>query len=191
MSNFTRTEIDADMAMLTDKISSGGRVIPSSSELLKKSSFVPAISILLSLASIFVLYFIGSMKYSYISSQSFFDYLISEGWVIVVPTMVVGVFFSLMTYNNLIMYLTLSEDVRGNSLILIHLRRVVQRTVVFFLSLMVLSTILSGFISWLAFGIPALEFALLFIVNLAVGMEINRLGAGLALEKISNLLKKI
>ena len=33
MSQFTKAEIDADMAMLTDKIASGGTVIASSSDI--------------------------------------------------------------------------------------------------------------------------------------------------------------
>lgn len=77
------------------------------------------------------------------------------------------------------------------SLLFSHLRKIVFRTVFFFLTMMLVSVILSSFISWFAFGVPALEFAMLFIVNLIIGMEINRLGAGLALEKISNLIKKI
>ncbi|MEG3126671.1 hypothetical protein SC171_16640 [Pantoea cypripedii] len=191
MSNFTKADIDADIAMLTDKISAGGRIIPSNSDLLKKCFFIPVVSIFLSLISTWVLYFIDSLKYSYISSEGYANYLVSEGWVVLVPTAIIGLLFSFMAYNNLIMYLTLSEELRKKSLILNHLRKVVQKTVVFFLVIMILSAILSGFVSWLAFGVPAAELALFFIVNLVVGMEMNRLGAGLALEKISNLIKNI
>lgn len=191
MSNFTKAEIDADITMLTDKISAGGRIIPSNSDLLKKCFFIPTVSIFLSLISTWVLYFTDSLKYSYISSEGYANYIVSEGWVVLVPTAIIGLLFSFMAYNNLIMYLTLSEELRKNSLILNHLRKVVQKTVVFFLVIMILSAILSGFVSWLAFGVPAAELALFFIVNLVVGMEMNRLGAGLALEKISNLIKNI
>lgn len=191
MSNFTRAEIDADIAMLTNKISLGGRIIPSNSDLLKKCFFIPIVSIFLSVFSTWVLYFIDSSKYSYISSEGYANYLVSEGWVVIVPTAIIGLFFSFMVYNNLIMYLTLSEELRENSLVLRHLRKVVKRTVALLLVIMLISAILSGFISWLAFGVPAAELALFFIVNLVVGMEINRLGAGLALEKISSVIKKI
>jgi len=71
------------------------------------------------------------------------------------------------------------------------LRRISKRTVCVFLLLMLVSTILSVFKSWAALAVPALEFALLFAINMVVGAEINRLGAGLALEKISTLIKKI
>jgi len=191
MSNFTRAEIDADIAMLTNKISLGGRIIPSNSDLLKKCFFIPIVSIFLSVFSTWVLYFIDSSKYSYISSEGYANYLVSEGWVVIVPTAIIGLFFSFMVYNNLIMYLTLSEELRENSLVLRRLRKVVKRTVALLLVIMLISAILSGFISWLAFGVPAAELALFFIVNLVVGMEINRLGAGLALEKISSVIKKI
>lgn len=191
MGYFTKTEVDADIAMLADKLSSGGRIIPSSSDLLKKCFFIPGVSLVLSLVSTWVFYFADSLRYKDLYSEGFFNFLISEGWIVIAPTVIIGLFFSLMTYNNLIMYLTISEDVRQKSLVLSHLKKVVKRTVVFFLGVMLLSTILCGFVPWFAFGVPASEFALFFIVNIVVGMEINRLGAGVALEKVSNLLKKI
>ncbi|OWS76607.1 hypothetical protein CBW22_05895 [Pantoea sp. VS1] len=191
MSQFTKAEIDADMAMLTDKIASGGTVIASSSDLLKKSFFIPALSILLSLVNTWTFYYINSLRYKYAYSEGYVEFLTSDGLFVLIPTVIIGLLFSIMTYNNLLIYLTISDDVRKKSLILGHLEKIVFRTVVFFLGLMILSVVLSGFISWFAFGIPALEFALFLVLNMIVGMEINRLGAGVALEKISNLIKKI
>ncbi|QKJ89287.1 hypothetical protein PMPD1_4389 (plasmid) [Paramixta manurensis] len=191
MANFTKAEIDADMAILTDKLSSGDRVIPSSSDLLKKCFFIPVISVVLSFVSTMIFYLVDSQRYPDVYSEGFLKFLTSDGWVVVVPTAIIGLFFSLMTYNNLIAYLTIPENVRQSSLILSHLKRVVKRTITFFLVFMLLSTISSGFISWMAFGVPASELALFFIVNIVVGMEVNRIGSGLALEKISSLIKKI
>lgn len=191
MSQFTKAEIDADMAMLTEKIASGGTVIASSSDLLKKSFFIPALSILLSLVNTWTFYYINSLTYKYAYSEDYIDFLMSDGWVVLIPTVVIGVLFSFMAYNNLLIYLTIPDEVRKTSLVVGHLKKIVFRTVIFFLGLMLISVILSSFISWFAFGVPILEFALFFVVNLIVGMEINRLGAGLALEKISSLIKKI
>ncbi|KGT92355.1 hypothetical protein [Enterobacter cancerogenus] len=191
MSQFTKAEIDADMAMLTEKIASGGTVIASSTDLLKKSFFIPALSILLSLVNTWTFYYINSLTYKYAYSEGYIDFLMSDGWVVLIPTVVIGVLFSFMAYNNLLIYLTIPDEVRKTSLVVGHLEKIVFRTVIFFLGLMLISVILSSFISWFAFGVPILEFALFFVVNLIVGMEINRLGAGLALEKISSLIKKI
>jgi len=191
MSNFTRAEVDADIAMLTNKFSSGIRIIPSNSDLFKKCFFIPAIAFFLSCVSTLVFYFVSSIKYKYAYSDGYINFLTSEGWVVLVPTLIVGVLFAFMTYNNLIMYMAVPEDIRRKSVILSHLRKLVKRTVALFLILMVSSALLSGLIPWLAFAIPALLFALLFAISLVVGSEINRLGAGLALEKISNLIKKI
>ncbi|MES4615579.1 hypothetical protein V2154_23825 [Ewingella sp. CoE-038-23] len=191
MSNFTRAEVDADIAMLTNKFSSGIRIIPSNSDLFKKCFFIPVIAFFLSCVSTLVFYFVSSIKYKYAYSDGYINFLTSEGWVVIVPTVIVGVLFAFMTYNNLIMYMAVPEDIRRKSVILSHLRKLVKRTVALFLILMVFSALLSGLIPWLAFAIPALLFALLFAISLVVGSEINRLGAGLALEKISNLIKKI
>ena len=191
MSNFTRAEIDADIAMLTNNFSSGMRIIPSNSDLFKKCLFIPLISFLLSCVSTLTFYLVSSMKYKYAYSDGYINFLTSEGWVLLVPTAIVGLLFAFMTYNNLIMYMAVPEDIRRKSVILIHLRKLVRRTVALFLILMIFSALLSGLIPWLAFAIPALLFVLLFAISLVVGSEINRLGAGLALEKISKLLKKI
>jgi len=89
------------------------------------------------------------------------------------------------------MYMAVPEDARRKSILLSHLKKIAQRTVMIFLTLMVIATVCSSVINWLAFGIPLLLFILLFAVNLVVGAEINRLGAGIALEKISKLINKI
>ncbi|MEN4691186.1 hypothetical protein SB912_19140 [Pantoea sp. SIMBA_072] len=191
MSQFTKAEIDADMTMLTQKIASGSTVIASSSDLLKKAFFIPVLSLLLSLVNTWTFYYINSLRYKYAYSEGYIDFLTSDGLMVIIPTVVVGMIFSIMAYNNLLLYLSIPEDVRKKSLLFSHLRKIVFRTVFFFLAMMLVSVILSSFISWFAFGVPALEFAMLFIVNLIIGMEINRLGAGLALEKISNLIKNI
>ncbi|MEN4892601.1 hypothetical protein [Erwinia billingiae] len=191
MSQFTKAEIDADMAMLTEKIASGCTVIASSSDLFKNSFFIPVLSFILSLVNTWTFYYINSLRYKYAYSEGYIDFLTSDGLMVLVPTIVIGLLFSLMAYNNLLLYLSIPDDVRKKSLLLSHLRKVVFCTVIFFLAFMLISVILSSFISWFAFGVPILELALLFVVNLIIGMEINRLGAGMALEKISKLISKI
>lgn len=189
MGNLSISEINADVSMIMGSFSSDHRIIPSPSKVFKVSLLFPMLAMLLSFASISIVYI---SFYSDINSiYGYWDYFLSEGWAVTVPTAIIGLFFAFMTYNNIIIYMAIPEDVRGKSLIFSHFRKVIKRTFVFFVGLMSLSMILSGFISWFAFGIPALEFALFLVLNMVVGMEINRLGAGVALEKISNLIKKI
>lgn len=189
MGNLSVSEINADISMITGSFSSDHRVIPSPSKVFRVSLLFPMLAVMLSFVSISMVYM---SFYSDINSiYGYWDYFLSEGWAVTVPTAIIGLVFAFMTYNNIIMYMAIPEDVREKSLIFSHLRKVIKRTFVFFVGLMILSVILSGFISWFAFGIPALEFALFLVLNMIVGMEINRLGAGLALEKISNLIKKI
>jgi hypothetical protein len=56
---------------------------------------------------------------------------------------------------------------------------------------MIVSSLLSGISVWFALAVPALLFALFVVTSILVSAEINRLGAGMALEKISSLIKKI
>lgn len=189
MENFTVAKINADISMITDGFSSGDRVIPSPAKLLKTSILVPAVAVTLSFLSILTVYV--SVYGSEISVAGYWEYLISEGWAVILPTALVGVFFSFMIYGNLVGYLTIPEGVRAKSILFSHLRKLARRTVALFLLLMVSAALLAGFKPWLAFGVPALEVALLFVLNLVIGSEVNRLGAGLLMEKVSTLIKNI
>ncbi|KAF6653080.1 hypothetical protein HFD91_21095 [Enterobacteriaceae bacterium EKM102V] len=189
MSNLTMAKIDADISMLMESLSSKHRLIPSSLKLLKLSLFVPTLALIAAFMSDVIGYV--SLFGSQSSLEGYSLYFLSDGWAVVIPTLIIGVIFAFMTYNNLMLYMAVPSEARRNSLILSHLRRISKRTVCVFLLLMLVSTILSVFKSWAALAVPALEFALLFAINMIVGAEINRLGAGLALEKISTLIKKI
>lgn len=188
MANLTTAQVNADITMLTNGFSSGERIIPSNSSLIKTSFFIPAISVFLSLLSTVSVYLPGSASKS---MEGYFEFLVSDGWIVVLPTAIVGMLFALMTYNNMIMYMSIPKHVRETSLILSHLKKIAKKTIILFLVLMCVSTVLAGFNSWFAFGVTALEVVFFFTINIAIGAEINRLGAGLALEKISSIIKKI
>ena len=94
------------------------------------------------------------------------------------------------TYSKLMMYFTVPEDVRKNSLILNHLQKITVRVVKFFIFMMFLSLVLAAFNPLFTFAIPALLFVMIFAMGFIVGSEINRFGTGLALEKVSSLIKK-
>ncbi|MFT4273127.1 MAG: hypothetical protein QM578_19145 [Pantoea sp.] len=189
MKNFMASDVSADLSMVLEGFSTDKRILPSCLELFKFSALIPSVSLLLSFISSSVVYFSGYKPL--LNLDGFLEYFLSDGWVFLAPTLVVGVIFMLMAYNNMILYLTIPDDVRTRSLVIEHLKKITQRTVGFFVMLMLAATLVSGFSPWFAFSIPALEFILLLAVNMIIGVEINRLGAGLALEKISNLIKKI
>jgi len=189
MENLTVAKINADISMITDGFSSGDRVIPSPAKLLKASVLVPAIAVVLSFLSILTVYV--SVYGSEISLAGYWEYLISEGWAVILPTALVGVFFSFMIYGNLVVYLTVPKGVRAKSILFSHIRKLAQRTVAIFIILMIFAALLAGLKPWLAFGVPALEVALLFVLNLVIGAEVNRLGVGLLIEKLSTLIKSI
>jgi len=189
MSNLTAESVNADIAFLTDSFQSGHRHIPSFSNILKKSATIPLISLVLSLISTITTYFFTS--YSATSVAGYIEFLFNEGWVIVGATAVVGLIFTLLMYNNFLTYMAVPNEIRGKSLVINHLKSVARRTVIFFLFLMVVSSLLAALTPWFAGAIPLLLFIMMFVVNLVVGAEINRLGAGLALEKISKLINKI
>lgn len=189
MNTITVADVNADVSMLMGSFSEEARVIPSSAALFKISTAVPLIAFVLSIFSDIIGYI--SLDRSESSLNGLYNYFLSDGWAVLVPTAIIGLLFTFMTYNNLMMYMAVPEAARRQSVILSHLKKIVKRTVKLFLALMIIATVFSSVINWLAFAIPLLLFILLFAVNLVVGAEINRLGAGIALEKISKLINKI
>ncbi|HAU5565808.1 TPA: hypothetical protein JD264_18625 [Serratia fonticola] len=189
MKGFLASDISADLSMILDGFSQDERIVPSALDIFKLSALMPIVSLLLSFISLSLVYFSGYKPA--LNLNGFMEYFLSDGWVFLAPTIVVGMVFMLMAYNNMTLYLTIPEETRARSLVIEHLKKLAYRIVIFFATLMLISTFLSCYSTWFAFGVPALEFALLFAVNMVVGVEINRLGAGLVIEKISNLIKKI
>ncbi|PIJ48161.1 hypothetical protein BOM23_24125 [Erwinia sp. OLMDLW33] len=189
MSNFTIAKINADISMLMESLSASERLIPSSGRLLKLSLLVPTTALIAAFISDIIGYtcLLGSQA----SLRGYYSYFLSDGWAIVIPTFIIGLLFAAMTYNNLTLYMVVPEHARRKSLILRHLRKIAKRTVGVFIFLMIGSAILSGFKAWYGLAIPALEFALLFTINIIIGAEINRLGVGIAVEKMSKLISNI
>lgn len=189
MGNLTVEKVEADVNYLIDSFGSNKRLIPSSSDLLKKTSSIPLLAVVLSLISTVVFYF--SSAWNEKTLAGYMHFLATEGWVVVVPTAIIGLFFILFSYSKIMMYLTFPEDVRSKSILLKHLGKITSRTVSLFVFLMMCSVVLAAISPWFSFAIPALLLSMLFAMGIIIGSEINRLGSGIALEKISNLIKKI
>lgn len=189
MANLTTAQVEADVNYLMDSLGASNRLIPSASTLLKKSSVIPIVTIFLSFLSTVVFYFSAAWNEKNISG--FLHFFLNEGWAVVAPAALIGVIFMMFTYGKLMMYFTVPEDVRSKSIILNHLHKVAGRVIKSFIIMMVLSVMLAAVSPWFTFAIPGLLFVMIFSVGLIVGSEINRLSAGIALEKISNLIKKI
>jgi hypothetical protein len=189
MANLTAVQVEADINLLIDSFDGKDRLIPSPPTLLKKSSVIPLLTIFLSFLSTIVFYF--SSDWNEKTGAGFLHFFLTEGWVVVAPAAIIGVIFMLFTYSKLMMYFTVPENVRNKSIILKHLQRVTGRVIKSFIFMMMFSVILAGFSPWFTFAIPSLLFVMIFAVSLIVGAEINRLSIGLALEKISKLIKKI
>ncbi|MCM2447854.1 MULTISPECIES: hypothetical protein [unclassified Rahnella] len=189
MGNLTVEQVEADVNYLMDSLDSNKRLIPSSSVLLKKVSLIPLLSVVLSFISTVVFYF--SAEWNEKTITGYMHFLATEGWAVVVPTTIIGLFFVLLTYNKLLMYLTLPDDVRNKSIILQHLHKVTSRIISLFIFLMVCSGVLAAMSPWFCFAIPALLLVMMFAMGIVIGSEVSRLGSGMALEKISKLVKNI
>ncbi|AUV04984.1 TPA: hypothetical protein QHO27_004403 [Klebsiella pneumoniae subsp. pneumoniae] len=189
MANLTAVQVETDVDLLMSCLAANHREIPSAASLMKRSSALPLFAAMLSFFSCVIFYVSFHKEQS--SVEGFLNFFTYQGWYLVAITTGIGLFVFLMTYNNQITYLSLPSDVRNKSLIVSHLGKIVRKSVITFCSLMIVSSLLSGISVWFALAVPALLLALFVVTSIVVSSEINRLGAGLALEKISSLIKKI
>ena len=163
--------------------------IPPVREIFKISAVVPLCSLVICLVGLFSVFF--GVKGNDHDLYGYFNYLISDGWIVVLPTIIIGLFFFLMSYNNVIPFLMIPKKNTEDSIVIQHLLGLVRKTILIFLTLMLLSSLVACFYPILAFSVPVLELVLFFAINIVVGSEINRLGAAFAFEKIAKLMKKI
>jgi len=189
VSNLTAIQIDEELNVLIESLDVGKRQIPPVSVLLKRSLAIPLLALMLSLVST-VVFYLASYK-DEATVTGFIEFFLSEGWYLIGITLVVGFLVFFMTYNNQLIYMTLPKEVRDNSLIFCHLSAVVRRILTIFILLMSVSCAMSAFSAWFAISIPVLLLVMFVVTGIVVSSEINRLGAGVALEKVSALLKKI
>ncbi|TPG56811.1 hypothetical protein [Ewingella americana] len=189
MGNLTAAQIEADVNFLINGLDTEHRQIPSPTELMKRSAAIPFFSVLLSILSTVIFY--ASFDKDDASIKGFIIFLISEGWYLLAITAAVGLLVFLMTYNNQLTYMSLPLEVRSNSLLVSHLAKIVRKSIITFCTLMIISCLLSGLSAWFAIAVPVLLLSLFIVSSILVSFEINRLGAGLALEKISKLIKNI
>lgn len=181
--------IMSDISSLMDGVSSIKAEIPPVGKVLKASLLLPAFTFIASILSSISYYY--SNKYSHLRYNGLSDYFFSDGWVFVAPTLVVGFVFFVMAYNNVLLYMSVPKLLRDGSIILLHIKGIALKAAFLFLALIGMLTLSSSFFHFALYLIPAIEFIFIFIVNMVIGMEINRLGVGFVLEKLTSAIKKI
>lgn len=189
MHGFSSQEIKADISFLIKGISESDYDVPSVKNVMKISLFTPVCTVISSLISVFLYYLSTAWSKEYYGG--FWNYFFSDGWVFIAPCIAVGFVFFMMTYNNALLYLSVPKVLRGNSLILVHLKGLASKIVFSTVSLMFLLSLLTPFLNISLYLIPAIQFLLLFVVNIVIGLEVNRLGVGFFFEKLVSVIKKI
>lgn len=189
MMKLTPSVLKDDISNLIESLSLREFEIPSRTVLFKGSFFVPLLSTFASVFGAILIYAKGAISYGV--SDGIISFFISDGWVLVVPTVIGGLLFSVMAYNNLLIYFSLPEDIRLTSVVISHLRNLVVLSLKVFLLALFFLCVMSWYSPWLAVAIPVSQFLFLFVINIFIGSEINRLGIGYGMNKIVGLIKKI
>lgn len=189
MSELTSSAVKKDLSDVLKYFELNSMGIAPHGSLIRLSLIVPMFSISFSVLSVIVVYL---SNYGLDGREGgVFRYFMTDGWALVLPTFITALFFSLMAYNNLMLYLSIPLEVKRSSIVITHLKNVVKRMVISFFIALFIFSLLSWVSPWFAVAIPVMQLVFLFVVNIVVSSEINRLGIGLALEKFSTLINKI
>ncbi|MEA9392707.1 hypothetical protein SJI19_19565 [Acerihabitans sp. TG2] len=190
MSELSVRGVNEDLSLLVNSLSDSDKLIPSFVEIAKRSMVIPCFSIALSFIGV-VNFYLSLMAERAISLSNFRVFFWEEGWYPVAASVVVGLLFFIMSYTNLTLYMTIPSDIRNKSLVMKHIRGLIKKTILIFISLICLVTVFTGVVPALTFAVPGITFVFLFAINIVVSVEVNRLGMGPMMEKISKLIKKI
>lgn len=190
MSGFSVKEVNADISMLFGCLSDPDRRIPSFSDIARKSSLIPIFTTIVSFISVLVYYSSLATRHPD-TVEAFSKFFVEEGWYPVGASIVIGFLFFIMSYTNLTLYMTIPFSVREKSLLVKHLTRLVRRVVIIFFVFIGIAAFLTALQPLLSFAIPGAMFVFLFVINLIISLEINRLGMGPVLEKMNKMLSKI
>lgn len=185
----TMMEVNEDIQSLIINMSRAGRRLPSVAQLLRLGIKIPFFTMLCSLAGLSVIY-ISKPSYQG-DTLGFFSFIFFEGWIVHVLCVALGAIFFLMSYFSLNTYLSIPEECFSKSIVLKHLKNTARKTVYFFMALMIASVFMTLISPRFVFLIPTLQIVMFFIVNIVISFEINRLGAGIFMEKLADIIKKI
>lgn len=182
--------IKEDVTMILNSFNTADRTAPSIKQILKISIFIPLIAISLSIINV-ICFFTFNSKSLKFGVEHYLSEIFGGLLYATLPTVVVGLLLFVMIYNNAILYLSIPEGVREQSLLIGHIRNVVKRILMGFVTINVIFILLSGMAPILVFATPLTTFLLLFTFGLVVSAEINRLGMGPVMDKLSGLVKKV
>lgn len=190
MSKLTVKDVNEDLNMLLSCFGEQSRDIPSFGDIASKSVLVPLVSVCASIIGVVFFYASGLIRHPD-TVDNFGVFFFNEGWYPVAASAVVGLLFFAMCYTNLTLYVTIPQEVREKSVLVQHMVKLVRKSVMTFFILIGLAACFTALEPALIFAIPVGTFIFLFVINIVISLEINRLGMGPALEKLSALVKKI
>lgn len=182
--------IKEDVTMVLNSFNAVNRTVPSIKQILKISAAIPMIAISLSIINVIWFFTFYSESLSF-GREYYLSEILGGFLYVTIPTFVIGMLLFVMLYNNAILYLSIPEKAREESLLISHIRSVVKRISIGFITLNVFFILFSGVAPILVYATPLSTFLLLFTFGLVVSAEINRLGIGPVMVKLSELVKKI
>lgn len=184
-----RFRVREDVTMILNSFNANNMVIPSIKQILKISTFLPLVAIALSILNVMFFFTFHSESLSF-GREYYWDEVLGGLLYAALPTVIVGFLLFVMFYNNAVLYLSIPEDTRNKSLLIRHIRTVVKRISIGFIALNVIFILFAGMAPILVFATPLSTFLLLFTFGFVVSAEVNRLGMGPIMDKLSEIVRK-
>lgn len=175
LSLLTRNDIDADLAMILERINSTNTSIPSAGEAIKIATKLPALFALPGVATYLVRLFLK-------------EDIEGELWLLMFHS-VVFLTFSLITYSSVLLYLSVPESVRRES---VFINLIKDKIAKFSILLFIINgvAVASGFIfPIMMVSSPLVCFLSHMILRVYIGLEVSRYGAASMIDKIGGVVR--
>ena len=184
----TYEDINNDLSFISENILDDKQTVPSAAKIWIYSFCVPVCCLALNFLSVIgYSFYVGTLT----TADSFASIMMSYFKTIGAVTFFIVIFFSLLTYPKVLIYLSISEALRKNSLIISLLRRKVKLLVQLLLLINLIAAILGIFMPGFIFVAPVSLVLFIFIATITISTETARYGLAPLISKLSSAIKKI
>lgn len=177
LSLLTRNDIDADLAMILERVNSTNTPIPSAGAAIKIATKLPALFALPGVVTYLVRLFLK-------------EDIEGELWLLMFHS-VVFLAFSLITYSSALLYLSLPKSVRLES---VFIKLIKDKIAKFALLLFIINcvAVAAGFIfPVMMVSSPLVCFLSHMIIRIYISLEVSRFGAASMIDKIGSVVRAI
>lgn len=183
----TFNDVNRDIKAIIDGVSDSNRVIPSTLAALRTSFLIPLVGI--SLSTVTFLVVCAQINNQDISLTLLKEYVLSGDALPIYMSWVIGLAQSLMLLPYINIYNVIPSELRKKTVLINAIKKGMVKGGLLYLSLLLISCLLSFENELFLFSTPIIMFLSIFITSLIVNVQVAKYSVGPLLGKLKSILQ--